>query len=164
MAYDYAVIGLPREELLFVPHSEYKHRDKHIQQHKVVIENLMDVQELAQKIQSLKEQIPTVPSPIVLRRVYCFMVICMQLHNILNEWLSVHVLVNDVCYRQMTDAQKVMITTCVPSELLRQPDCKRQNTETDSLLFDEPNCLSYLKKYQLPYKECCKPIGLQSVC
>ena len=59
IAQDYAVIGLKKEEQVFVASPQYKHREKHIQQHA----------ELAQKIQALKAQIPEVDSNVVLRRV-----------------------------------------------------------------------------------------------
>lgn len=55
-----------------------------------------------------------------------------------------------------------MVEVCIPQELKRDPICKRSKTETDAILFDEPNCLVYLKKYQLPYKECCKPVILNN--
>lgn len=44
---------------------------------------------------------------------------------------------------------------CVPSELRKKPDSKRLTTATESQLFDQPNCLSYLKKYQIAENTCC---------
>ena len=47
-----------------------------------------------------------------------------------------------------------MVSKCVPQELLRKQDNKPTKTQTDAILYEAPNCLAYVKKYQIGGTHC----------
>ncbi|KAK8816870.1 hypothetical protein WA577_002664 [Blastocystis sp. JDR] len=114
-AMDYATLGLRREEAIFA-HTTYAFRDKHLQQH----------HELLQKLQALQGQVEAVETRVVARRAL----------NVLNEWLTVHVLVTD----------KAMVRACVEKECLFLPEWKEHKSATAYSLEESPVAL-YRRKY-----------------
>ena len=47
-----------------------------------------------------------------------------------------------------------MITSCIPEEERERPAFKLNTTQSETVLADQPNCLTYFKKYNLPYSNC----------